>query len=339
MSGTGVTRRRPRVTYISWAESCSRSDATARELGGSSHMVYAPEYGSRASTILWKYRAQWRETGRILADERPDVVAVMTPPLVAALAVLGYVRRSGASLVLDAHSAAFLHPRWRYAQWLQRWLCRQAVTTIVHNDHIVELVRSAGGHVTLVPDVPVVYDDVEVFQRPEAFTVAVVCSFNYDEPVTEIMDAARLTPEVRYFITGNPRHLAAEVKRSLPPNVSLTGFLSVPAYGGLLQGADVVMALTTRDHTMLRGAYEAVYQGTPVIVSDFDLLRREFPTGAVHVSATATAIAQGVVQARRSLEGLRAGAATLRQTKQSRWRATCLALETRVSEHQGGPSA
>ncbi len=45
----------PRVTYISWAESCSRSDNTARELGGPSHMVYLPEYGSRATTILFKY--------------------------------------------------------------------------------------------------------------------------------------------------------------------------------------------------------------------------------------------------------------------------------------------
>ena len=40
------------ITYISWAESCSRSDHTARELGGRSHMVYLPQFGSRASTIL-----------------------------------------------------------------------------------------------------------------------------------------------------------------------------------------------------------------------------------------------------------------------------------------------
>ena len=42
--------------------------------------------------------------------------------------------------------------------------------------------------------------------------------------------------------------------------MQLTGFLSTAAYGGLLTTADVVMTLTTRDHTMLRGAYEAIYQ-------------------------------------------------------------------------------
>lgn len=322
---------RPRLTYISWAESCSRSDATARELGGSSHMVYASEYGSRASTILWKYRAQWRETARILAEEQPTVVAVMTPPLVASLAVLGYARRRGARLVLDAHSAAFLHPRWKQLQWLQRWLCRQAVTTLVHNDHIATLVRAAGGHATLVPDVPVVFEHVERFPRTEAFTVAVVCSFNYDEPVAAIVDAARRTPDVRYFVTGNPKHLAPEVKTALPANVTLTGFLSVPAYGGLLTDADVVMTLTTRDHTMLRGAYEAVYQGTPVIVSAFDLLRREFPSGALHVGADAESIAAGVGAARAALPALKDGASRLREAKLARWRTTCRDIESRLA--------
>ena len=36
-------------------------------------MVYRPEYGSRPGTILQKYAAQWRETSRLLAAERPDV--------------------------------------------------------------------------------------------------------------------------------------------------------------------------------------------------------------------------------------------------------------------------
>ena len=56
-------RERLEVTYISWAESCSRSDHTARELGGRSHMVYLPQFGSRASTILFKYLGQWLQTG------------------------------------------------------------------------------------------------------------------------------------------------------------------------------------------------------------------------------------------------------------------------------------
>ncbi len=320
----------PRVTYISWAESCSRSDHTARELGGQSHMVYLPQFGSRASTILLKYLGQWRETARILRDERPDVVFVMTPPLFASFPAFLHAWRYGGRVVLDAHSAAFLHPRWRHLLWLQRWLCRRAATTLVHNPHLAEKVRAAGAVPTLVPDVPVVYGRIEPFPRPQGFTVAVVCSFNYDEPVAAILDAARLVPDVRFFMTGNPKHLSAELASRVPPNVTLTGFLSTEAYGGLLTTADAVMTLTTRDHTMLRGAYEAIYQGTPVIVSDWPILRDFFDEGALHVGETAEAIAAAVRAMQASPEHFRSGAARLRDRKLAAWRETRQAILARI---------
>jgi glycosyltransferase involved in cell wall biosynthesis len=317
-------------TYISWAESCSRSDHTARELGGRSHMVYLPQYGSRASTILFKYLGQWRMTARILREERPDAVFVMTPPVFAALPAFWYAWRTGAKVVLDAHTAAFLHPRWRRLQWLQRALCRRAATTLVHNDHQARLVADMGAHATQVPDVPVIYSRVEPFAKPDAPVVAVVCSFNYDEPIAEILDAARAVPAVRFFMTGNPKHLSPELKAKLPPNVTLTGFLSVEAYGGLIVGADAVMTLTTRDHTMLRAAYEAIYQGTPVIVSDWPLLREAFDEGALHVDNSAAGIAAGVAAVAANGAALRAGAGRLRERKLARWAETKASITARL---------
>jgi glycosyltransferase involved in cell wall biosynthesis len=325
-----------RITYISWAESCSRSDHTARELGGRSHMIYLPQFGSRASTILFKYIGQWFRTARVLRAERPDAVFVMTPPLVAALPAFWYAWRHGARVVLDAHTAAFLHPRWRRLQWLQTMLCRAASSTIVHGDHMAETVRGMGGHAIVVPAVPIVYDELEPFPKPDAFTVAVVCSFNYDEPIAAILEAARRVPDVRFFLTGNPRHLATELQASLPENVALTGFLSTPAYGGLLSDADVVMCLTTRDHTMLRGAYEAIYQGTPVIVSDWPVLRRAFTSGAVHVNNTAEGIAAAVRAVQGSTPAYQAGAWALRARKQERWLAAKRDIISRVARQLRG---
>ena len=309
----------PRVTYISWAESCSRSDHTARELGGRSHMVYLPRFGSRASTVAFKYLGQWIDTARILRQERPDAVFVMVPPIVAALPAFWYAWRHGKQVVLDAHTAAFLHPRWRRLQWLQRALSRRAATTIVHNEHLAELVRGAGSRATVVPDVPIVFAEREPFARPQGFVVAVVCSFNPDEPLRAMLEAARTLPDVRFFMTGNPRHFPAELKGLVPSNVTLTGFLSTPAYGGLLTDADAVMTLTTRDHTMLRGAYEAIYQGTPVIVSDWPLLRQAFDVGAVHVDNSAVQIAAAIGTIRQHQQEYREQASTLRQKKLAQW--------------------
>jgi glycosyltransferase involved in cell wall biosynthesis len=321
-----------KITYISWAESCSRSDHTARELGGSSHMVYLPRFGSRASTILFKYLGQWRMTSRILRAERPDAVFVMTPPVFAAVPAFWYAWRRGARVVFDAHTAAFLHPRWRRLQWLQRALCRRAATTLVHNDHQAALVRGMGAHATLVPDVPIVYAAVEPFAKPVAPVVAVVCSFNYDEPIAEILEAARQTPDVRFFMTGNAKHLTPELKARIPENVTLTGFLSDEAYAGLVCGADAVMTLTTRDHTMLRAAYEAVYQGTPVIVSNWPLLREAFDEGALHVDNSAAGIAAAVREVAASPGRLRDGAGRLRERKLARWADTRAAIAARLGD-------
>jgi glycosyltransferase involved in cell wall biosynthesis len=293
-------------------------------------MIYLPRFGSKASTIAFKYVGQWVKTARVLRQEKPDAVFVMTPPVFAALPAFWYAWRHGKRVVLDAHSAAFMHPRWRRLQWLQRALCRRAATTLVHNDHIADYVTRGGASATLVPDVPIVYSAIEPFPRPAAFTVAVVCSFNYDEPVEAIVDAARALPDVRFFVTGNPKHLDPDLARRLPPNLTLTGFLSVPAYGGLLRGADAVMTLTTRDHTMLRGAYEAIYQDTPVIVSDWALLREAFDEGAEHVNNTSESIAVAVERIRRAHGEYRRGAASLRARKQQQWESTRAAIVARV---------
>jgi glycosyltransferase involved in cell wall biosynthesis len=321
----------PSVTYVSWAESCSRSDHTARELGGCSHMVYASRLGSHPATVVIKYAVQWVRTARILRREKPDAVFVMTPPPFAALPALLYAWWQAKTFVLDAHTAAFLHPRWRRFQWLQRWLCRHAATTLVHNEYLADRVRAMGAHVTLVPDVPIVYSHPEVFPRPPGLVVAAVCSFNPDEPVGELLAAAQQLPEVHFFVTGNPLHFPREFSDQLPPNVRLTGFLSTEAYGGLLSAADVVLALTTRDHTMLRGAYEAIYQGTPVIVSDWQLLRTAFPEGAIHVDNTAPAIASAVRSLAADPQRYRAEASRQRQAMLKRWASTRAAILQQIT--------
>jgi glycosyltransferase involved in cell wall biosynthesis len=295
-------------------------------------MVYLPQFGSRPSTVVLKYAGQWLKTGRILRSERPDVVFVMTPPVFAALPAFWYARRTGASVVIDAHTAAFLLPRWRMFQWLQRALCRSAATTLVSNQHLADLVRATGGHATVVPDVPVIFERRANFQRPPEFTVAAVCSFDYDEPVEAIFDAAGQLPDVRFFVTGNAKRLSPALASRIPPNLTLTGFLTTESYGALLADADAALVLTTYDHTMLRGAYEAIYQGTPVIVSDWPLLRDAFPQGAIHVDNSRAAIVSAVREMNRDHARYTSGARLLRDAKLRRWESTRRAILARIGD-------
>jgi glycosyltransferase involved in cell wall biosynthesis len=86
------------------------------------------------------------------------------------------------------------------------------------------------------------------------------------------------------------------------------------------------MSLTLRDHTMLRGAWEATYQGTPVVVSDWPVLRQAFDEGAVHVDNTGAGIARGIRKIQRDPEAYRKGARSLMMRKEARWNATREAL-------------
>jgi glycosyltransferase involved in cell wall biosynthesis len=323
------------VTYISWAPHCSRSDTTARELQGVSHMVYWARLGSRPSTIWIKYLGQALRTWRILLREKPDAVFVMTPPIFAGIIVFPYCAIRRIPFVIDAHTAAFLGPRWRYFQKLQHWLCRRAATTIVTNTHLAQLVADHGSDATILADVPVKYPRAASSLPKDGFSVGVICSFDYDEPVEVIWDAARRLPEVRFLVTGDPRKLEKGTQAALPPNLQLTGFLDDAAYGELLRGVDVVMAVTDGKHKMLRGAYEAIYEGTPIVISDSPMLRAEFDKGAILVENSGEQFAAAIMEMRNNPAKYRREASDLRQRKQQRWQQNKDLLLSKIGKGSG----
>ncbi|MFQ5632643.1 MAG: glycosyltransferase [bacterium] len=321
---------KPKITYISWAENCSRSDNTARELGGKSYMIYLEKLGSHPLTIWLKYIGQSFSTLRLLFREKTDVAFVMSPPVIAVLPVYFYALLKHKKFVIDAHTAAFLMPRWKHFQWLQRWLERKAATTIVHNKHLAEIVQNGGGHATIVRDMPIQYRFDEQFPLNGEFSVAAVCSFNYDEPINQILEAAHNLKDVRFYMTGNPKFLDSNLKANLPENIELTGFLSDSAYGSLVKNANAVMTLTERDHTMLRAAYEAIYQETPVIISDWPLLRESFDRGAIHVNNSAESIILAVRRMQAEIKKYKQEAKQLRAKKLMEWEQTRKSILERI---------
>ena len=316
-----------KILYISWAESCSRSDQTARELGGKSKMVYLAWLGSHPLTICFKYSGQTLITAWHIIRERPDAIFVMSPPLLAAFPALLWKLFFRRPFVLDCHTGAFTNPRWKRLQWLQHFLCRQAATNIVTNSHLQSLVESNGGKTTIVRDVPVQFESTEPrFPLPAGFIVVAVCSFNYDEPIAAMFEAARQLSDVQFFFSGNPNRLDPQIAELQPKNVHLTGFLSDQQYGSLICGADIVLTLTTQDHTMLRGAWEAIYQATPVIVSDWPILQKSFDKGALHVDNSSDSIIQAIKFAQQNIVNLRQQAEEAKEDRLQHWQGVKEAL-------------
>ncbi len=307
-----------KITFIAWDPYTRRSDLLAQRLGATIHHIFHGQRG-KLRQVPERYLRQTRETWPILRREKPDVVFVQNPPILCVLVAFFYAQRYGARFVIDSHTAAFLSPKWRWSLGLHRMLSRRAVTTIVHNESQAKIVKSWGCRYCVLGDPLGNYPSAEPFPVNGQLNVAVINSFGEDEPVDVVLEAAAKLPEVGFYITGDSRHAAPRLLAKRPDNCHFTGYLPYGQYVGLLQGVDFVMDLTTRDHCLLSGAFEAVSIGTPLIVSDWPILRDYFSLGTVHVSNTVPGICEGVQRAQRERPALRQGILQLREKLEVQW--------------------
>jgi glycosyltransferase involved in cell wall biosynthesis len=327
------SKRRP-IVFISWAPFCSRSDGIAQRLGGKSFMVYAPFWGSHYATILWKYLVQALRTLWILIRERPGAILVMSPPVVACAPVWLYSLFARVNYAIDAHTAAFVDPRWTKVMFLHRFFSRSAATTIVTNSHLANVVERWKGSTTIVTDVPVYFAPPQQFRPKGNCNMTLVSTFTKDEPLETFFKAAAMVPEVQFYVTGGYQKADPRLLRLKPGNVELTGFLPDPQYVGLLRASDAILSLTTLDHTMQRGAYEAVYLGKPVITSNFKVLRESFALGTVHVDNDEVDVARGVRQMKDNLERYCEEVLRLRSEKLLQWERRSADLQTILYRRQ-----
>jgi hypothetical protein len=283
-------------------------------------MIYSPFWGSRYLTIIFKYLVQSIQTFWVLFQRRPRTVLVMTPPVVACIPVWLYTRIMGAQYAIDAHSGAFLDRRWMPIMFLHKFFSRRALVTMVTEQFLVDIVEGWGANAMIVGDVPPCFAKPRPLQLAPGRNMTFVSTFTEDEPLDTFLGAARQNPDVHFYVTGRLRNAKPEVLKQAPDNVTFTDFLSDSEYAGLLTQSDAVICLTKEDHTMQRGAYEAVYMNKPVITSDFEILRQAFPIGAVHVKNTAAEISRGIAMMKENCEMYAQQVRQLRSKKIDRWR-------------------
>ena len=321
-----------RTAFVVWSPRYkgTRSAWLAAELGLPEPTYFAPtpRRGMRAAPL--KYPRQFMATLGALVRHRTRVVFVQSPPSFATWTAALYAVLARAALVIDAHSDAFERSFWTRPGWLNRIVLRRAAVTIVTAAHWAEKVTSIGGRAVVVPAVPT---QLTVGDPPPmaAFNVAVVTTWASDEPVEAVFDAARLCTDATFHVTGRAPNLE-KYGGQLPANVRLTGFLDEPTYNGLLAQADVVMCLTTRDHTMQNGAAEALYLGTPIITSDWAVLREYFSRGTIHVDNSSEAIAAAVRRMQVEGPSYRAEVRALRDETAERWRNDRALILARVAD-------
>jgi glycosyltransferase involved in cell wall biosynthesis len=196
----------------------------------------------------------------------------------------------------------------------------------VTNEHLQQVVVAWKAGSFIVADIPIVFPRGTSPPLAPGFKLAVINTFSPDEPLEAVMAAAATLADVQFYITGDPIRAKRSVLESKPPNAHFTGFLPDHNYFGLLRAVDGIMVLTTDDHTMQRGACEAVSLGVPIITSDWPILRAYFHRGTVHVDNSPEGINRGVRRLQADRDRLLSEIGALQAERQEEWRQKHTAL-------------
>ncbi len=322
--------------FIAWSENLDQAAVFASHFQARMVHIYSMPVKSNPRILLpLRYLIEWVKAWAVLFTQRPRFIHVTNPPVLAALNVWMYCRLTGAKFMMDTHSPALYSSTWGWTLPLQRFLARQAVINVVDQVRFKELFESWGAKAIVLAKAPGIPVQLEAPSSPvEGFTVMVVNTFAVDEPLAPVLDAARMLPEVKFYVTGDTTLGDPAMLKSAPENVVFTGFLKKEAYWRQMNAAQAVMVLTTYPYSLLGGAQDSMALGKPLIQSRQPSLTDYFTKGTVFIDNNCEGIVQGVLQARTQRERLAQEMQDLAMEKRTLWQTNFLTLQQLVMEQE-----
>lgn len=292
--------------FISWTSFHGRSQGIADFLGASSRYIRAEE-----GPLIIRYAKQWRKTRNLIKRLQPAYIMVMQPPILALLAVKSLPEGRRALVVGDFHSGAFIDPKWRWSlSWAMKLLGKMGVA-IVTNSHLAKVAQKYTRHVIELHD-PISIIDKPSSSQGSKSTVLVPLAYANDEPLKKILEAASMTPEIEWRLTGKA---PMWMRRQAPPNVTFLGYIPNEKYWVEFHNAGAIAALVNRENTMQRAGYEALSAGKALVTSDTSVLRGYFGEAATYTAPSAGAISRAVMLTLRDSAALEKEMRALREIR------------------------
>lgn len=310
------------MSFIAWVPEGSRAGSISQALDGEWRTFYDLRI-NREELVPVRYLLSAARTLFYLVRRRPHAVIVQTPPVPAAALVLAWARLAKARVVLDTHPASFALDGRRLDRMMMPLLSalvKRSAGCIVTTPELGREISHWKGRPMVVHEAPMRWSErAEPRSCSGQRRVLFICTFAPDEPLMDVLEAARRLPDVTVQITGDLRRLPERARREAPPNVEWLGYLMGDEYVSALERADVLMALTVRRESVQRSAHEAVDALRPLVLSEWPHMRELFPY-AVLVENHPAAIAAGMEEALGRCDELSALAPEARAAQHRRWR-------------------
>jgi glycosyltransferase involved in cell wall biosynthesis len=333
-----------KIIAIAWSSHSQRLKSIAASLNGQSFLIF--EERGKPWLLPWRYLKNAWKTWQLLEKYQPEAVIVQAPPIFAPLVVMLWSKYSGlrrpqrpVAWAIDSHTGSFHSPKWRWSLPLHGWLSRKATVTIVTDAPARRLLHDWKAASLFIEDkIPELAPASGEIGTAGEKRVAVISTFDTDEPVEQIFEAARRLPAVNIYHTGDPRRASAALLANKPDNLILTGFLRGGDYSGLLQNVQGLVVLTNEPNALNCGCFEALAVGKPILVSDWPGLRAFFKDSYLYTANTSEAIAAGVEQLLLNQADLSARMVTRRTELVTLWQQKFITLDALLHVKDFNPS-
>lgn len=275
---------------VNWCSFHGRSESLGRKLDIPVYFIF-PE----ATNLVSRYCKSAYETLRLIMQEKPDSIIVMQPPIVSLIVVAFAQIFHNFKIVGDLHTGVFLDPKWRWSTGIVYRILSGRNSAIVTNGQLEEQLKKVSVDSCVLDDVIEVYEPQN--QSVQTITsvkgvlddsyVLAPLSYAFDEPISDLFDAIRAMPNIKWILTGRAD---LNLRNMAPDNAIFSGYVSESDYRNLLQNSAGIIALTNEQLTMQRAGYEALCAGKPLIISNKGVLVDYFEKSALFVDNSSQSI-------------------------------------------------
>jgi glycosyltransferase involved in cell wall biosynthesis len=223
---------------------------------------------------------------------------------------------------MDTHSPALFGKKWGWTLPMQRYISRFAELNVIDQERWRKLFESWGSKAIVLENPPkeIAVETLTDLSEPGRPEFVYVGTFNLDEPVDIVLEAAKQFPHCHFYLLGRKNQVKPAWWEMAPANVTFTGYLLQDEYWSRIHSARALIALTTYEYSLVGAGMDGLYANKPVIVSDTETLREFFTEGAVLVPNTAEGLAAGIQQLLDNEEQYKQGIHRLREATETRWK-------------------